>query len=164
MSLNPFAISLSSDIHVQPTEQGYTFGSPCSGNQLPWMGTISVSTGPGWEDAIALMQAGTATQQGLTQTLSAQEGESAGEALAMTLQQLDQRGWLHYSVLPLAIAIPMVEGARLNLDTPHWTKASVSLSRFAYQRPHDGGMVLGVNSAAVPILVVAQCTNWKFIQ
>ncbi|MDT9206634.1 MAG: thiazoline oxidase, partial [Limnospira sp. PMC 1243.20] len=39
-------------------------------------------------------------------------------------------------------AVPMVESAELNLDSPHWTQANVSLSRFAYQRSHEGGMVL----------------------
>ena len=36
----------------------------------------------------------------------------------------------------------MVESAALDLNAPHWTQSSFSLSRFAYQRPHDGGVVL----------------------
>ena len=90
--------------------------------------------------AIAHLQEGTATLQQLTQNLSQREGIEAGEQFAITLQQMDERGWLQYAVFPLAIAVPMVESAELDLDAPHWTQASVSLSRFAYQRSHEGGI------------------------
>jgi thiazoline dehydrogenase / protease len=57
---------------------------------------------PGLENAIAHLQEGTATLQQLTQNLSQQQGKEAGEQLAITLQQMDERGWLQYAVLPLA--------------------------------------------------------------
>jgi SagB-type dehydrogenase family enzyme len=78
----------------------------------------------------------------LTQTLSAREGVAVGEQLAATLQALGDRGWLQYGVLPLAIAEPLADSPTLDLDIPHWSQANVSLSRFAYQRSHGGGMVL----------------------
>ncbi|MDT9200437.1 PatA/PatG family cyanobactin maturation protease [Limnospira sp. PMC 1042.18] len=143
MRTYPFAISLNSTIQVSTTADGYAL-SPAntdpSQSITPSMVTLPAITGMG--DALAHLQEGTATLQQLTQTLSAQEGREAGEQLAATLQQMGDRGWLQYGVLPLAIAVPMVESAELNLDSPHWTRASVSLSRFAYQRSHEGGMVL----------------------
>ncbi|NEO84077.1 MAG: PatA/PatG family cyanobactin maturation protease [Spirulina sp. SIO3F2] len=74
--------------------------------------------------------------------LAEREGAVVGEWSAATLQQLDMRGWLQYTAPPFAVAIPMVESARLDLDAPHWMQAKVSLSRFAYQRPYKGSMVI----------------------
>jgi SagB-type dehydrogenase family enzyme len=140
MSLNPFTLSLSSAIQVQPSASGYTLGLVADeGNTAQ---SLTVSALPGLENAIAHLQEGTATLQQLTQTLSAQEGAEAGEQLGATLQGLGDRGWLQYGVLPLAIAEPIADSATLDLDTPHWSQANVSLSRFAYQRSHEGGMVL----------------------
>ncbi len=140
MSSNPFTLSLSSEIQINPSESGYTLGRVSdAGGISP---ALSVPALPGFENAIAHLREGTATLQQLTQILSQHEGQTAGEQLAATLQQIGDRGWLQYAVLPLAIAIPMVKSATLDLNPPHWTQASVSLSRFAYQRSHDGGMVL----------------------
>ncbi|MFO7032058.1 thiazoline oxidase [Limnospira fusiformis CCALA 023] len=143
MRTYPFAVSLNSTIQVSTTADGYAL-SPANtdpGQSIaPSMVTLPAITGMG--DALAHLQAGTATLQQLTQTLSAREGVEAGEQLAATLQQMGDRGWLQYAVLPLAIAEPMVESAELDLNSPHWTQAKVSLSRFAYQRSHAGGMVL----------------------
>jgi hypothetical protein len=91
------------------------------------------------------------------QALIDRQGAAAGEQLAATLQQLDQRGWLNYAVLPLAIAEPLVESAALNLDVPHWSQANVSLSRFAYQRSHQGGMVLESPLAKFRV----KLTDWR---
>lgn len=142
MSPNPFTLSLSSSIQVvHPATNGYILGF-ASGNGASVTPSLTVPAIPGLENAIAHLQEGKATLQQLTENLSQQEGQEAGEQFAITLQQMDERGWLHYAVLPLAIAVPMVESASLDLDAPHWTQASVSLSRFAYQRSHEGGMVL----------------------
>ncbi|TVU52232.1 MAG: PatA/PatG family cyanobactin maturation protease [Arthrospira sp. PLM2.Bin9] len=143
MRTHPFAVSLNSTIQVSTTADGYALSpaNPDPGQSIaPSMVTLPAITGIG--DALAHLQAGTATLQQLTQTLSEQEGAEAREQLAATLQQIGDRGWLQYAVLPLAIAEPMVESAELDLNSPHWTQAKVSLSRFAYQRSHAGGMVL----------------------
>ncbi len=142
MHPNPFTLSLSSGIQVHPAANGYTLGFVSGNGAEITASGVTVPAVPGLENAIAHLQEGTATLQQLTQTLSQQEGMEAGEQLAATLQQMGDRGWLEYGVLPLAIAVPMVESAQLNLNTPHWTQANVSLSRFAYQRSHEGGMVL----------------------
>ena len=42
----------------------------------------------------------------------------------------------------LAVAIPLVETAALREGAPPWSEVSVSLCRFAYQRSHEGAMVL----------------------
>ncbi len=142
MHSTPFTLSLSSEIQVNPSETGYTLDLASNNDTKTADSGLNVPAIPGLENAIAHLQEGTATLQQLTQNLSQQEGQEAGEQLAVTLQQMDERGWLQYAVLPLAIAVPMVESAQLDLDAPHWTQASVSLSRFAYQRSYDGGMVL----------------------
>lgn len=54
---------------------------------------------------------------------------------------MNQWGWLSYGALPLAIAVPMV-ASKLNPLEPEWDRAFLSLSRFAYQRQYEGGMVL----------------------
>ncbi|MBD2504677.1 PatA/PatG family cyanobactin maturation protease [Anabaena azotica] len=45
-------------------------------------------------------------------------------------------------VKKLAIATSMVEAPELNLLEPDWNQVAVSLSRFAYQRQHEGVMIL----------------------
>ncbi|MGK7939737.1 MAG: PatA/PatG family cyanobactin maturation protease [Crocosphaera sp.] len=142
MRSNPFTLSLNSDIQINPSEKGYSLTLASDNDTKTATSGLIIPTIPGLENAIAHLQEGTATLQQLTQNLSQQEGTEAGEQLAITLQQMDERGWLQYAVLPLAIAVPMVESAQLDLDAPHWTQASVSLSRFAYQRSYEGGMVL----------------------
>ena len=142
MHPNPFTLSLSSGIQVNPSENGYTLGLTASPGAGLTAAGLTVPALPGLENAIAHLREGTATLQQLTQTLSAREGAAVGEQLAATLQALGDRGWLQYGVLPLAIAEPMADSATLDLDIPHWSQANVSLSRFAYQRSHGGGMVL----------------------
>lgn len=138
----PFTISLNPDIQVNASEQGYTLSRLASDDQPVVTPNRSVSVGSEWGDAIAHLQEGQATPSHLLQTLEKQVDPAINTQFVTTLQTLDQRGWLTYAVLPLAIAVPMVEGAQLNLETPHWTQADVSLSRFAYQRSHNGSMVL----------------------
>ncbi|WP_375341446.1 PatA/PatG family cyanobactin maturation protease [Lyngbya sp. CCY1209] len=140
--MNPFTLSLSSGIQINPSENGYTLGLVSGNDAGATASLLTVPALPGFENAIAHLREGTATLQQLTQTLSTQEGSEVGEQLAATLQQMGDRGWLQYAVLPLAIAEPMVESAELDLNPPHWTQADVSLSRFAYQHSHEGGMVL----------------------
>ncbi|MEB3885625.1 PatA/PatG family cyanobactin maturation protease [Lyngbya sp. CCY1209] len=142
MTMNPFTLSLSSGIQINPSENGYTLGLVSGNDAGATASLLTVPALPGFENAIAHLREGTATLQQLTQTLSTQEGSEVGEQLAATLQQMGDRGWLQYAVLPLAIAEPMVESAELDLNPPHWTQADVSLSRFAYQHSHEGGMVL----------------------
>ncbi len=142
MRSNPFTLSLSSEIQLNPSENGYTLDIASNNDTKMATSGLIIPAMPGLENAIAHLQEGTATLQQLTQNLSQREGKEAGEQLATTLQQIDERGWLEYAVLPLAMAVPMVESATLDLDAPHWTQASVSLSRFAYQRSYERGMVL----------------------
>ncbi|MEM9214504.1 MAG: PatA/PatG family cyanobactin maturation protease [Cyanobacteria bacterium P01_F01_bin.150] len=148
MPVYPFAVSLNSTIQVSTNDNGYILshgGSdrPSPGEAAPnhgFMLTLPAATGMG--DILAQLQEGNATTDALVQALSQRDGTATGEEFAVTLQQLDQRGWLNYSVLPLATAIPMVETAQLNLTAPHWSNAEVCLSRFAYQHSHKGAMVL----------------------
>lgn len=143
MPAYPFALSLNTAIQVHAGTDGYCLtleGANASPGVTPSKVTIPSSTGMG--DALAQLQEGGATVEALMQTLVDRQGPAAAEQLAVTLQQLDQQGWLNYAVLPLAIAEPLVESTELNLALPHWSQAQVSLSRFAYQRNHEGGMVL----------------------
>ncbi len=143
MRTYPFAVSLNSTIQVSTTADGYALSPSNNGDSrsiTPSMLTFPAVKGIG--DALAHLREGSTTPEALVQALTSQEGASVGEQFAVMLQQLDERGWLQYGVLPLAIAVPIVESAELILDTPHWTQANVSLSRFAYQRSHEGGMVL----------------------
>lgn len=139
----PFALSLHPAIQVSPTPEGYRLSAGGTGAESevnPAALILPSITGMG--DALAQLREGGTTADALLQTLVDQAGAAAAEPWAATLQQLDERGWLHYGVLPLAVAVPLVETARLTLEAPHWSQARVSLSRFAYQRIHEGGMVL----------------------
>jgi len=143
MSTYPFAISLRSAIQVSTTAEGFALTPSETTDQLaiaPSHLVLPAIAGIG--DTLAHLQEGGATVETLVQSLAKRAGPEAGEQLAITLQQINERGWLNYAVLPLAVASPMVESATLNLDTPHWNQTEVSLSRFAYQRSHEGGMVL----------------------
>ena len=101
MHPNPFTLSLSSGIQVNPSENGYTLGLTASTGEGLIAAGLTVPALPGVENAIAHLREGTATLQQLTQTLSAREGAAVGEQLAATLQALGDRGWLQYGVLPL---------------------------------------------------------------
>lgn len=139
----PFALSLHPAIQVSPTPEGYRLSAGGTGAESevnPAALILPSITGMG--DALTQLREGGTTAEALLQTLVDQAGAAAAEPWAATLQQLDERGWLHYAVLPLAVAVPLVETARLTLEAPHWSQARVSLSRFAYQRIHEGGMVL----------------------
>ena len=134
----PFAISLNPAVQVTSTEDGYTLhGAESEPNAL-----LTWETTPGISAALDYLKAGQTTTPSLVKALTDLDGQSAGEQFALKLQQLDERGWLSYSVLPLAVAIPMVDSAELNLTEPYWTQTRLSLSRFAYQHPYEGTMVL----------------------
>lgn len=134
----PFAISLTPDVQVTSTEDGYTLhGAESEPNAL-----LTWETTPGISAALDYLKAGQTTTTSLVQALTDLDGQSAGEQFALKLQQLDDRGWLSYAVLPLAVAIPMVDSAELNLTEPYSTQTRVALSRFASQHPDEGTMVL----------------------
>ncbi len=134
----PFAISLNPAVQVTSTEDGYTLhGAESEPNA--W---LTLATTPGMGMALDSLKAGNTTPESLVQGLAELEGQAAGEQFGQILQQLDERGWLSYAVLPLAVVIPMVDSAELNLTEPYWTQTRLSLSRFAYQHPYEGTMVL----------------------
>jgi cyanobactin maturation PatA/PatG family protease len=134
----PFAISLNPDVQVTSTEDGYTL----HGAESEQNGLLTWETTPGISVALDYLKAGQTTTASLIKALTDLDGKSAGEQFAVKLQQLDERGWLNYAVLPLAVAIPMVESAELNLSAPHWTQNRITLCRFAYQHSYKGTMVL----------------------
>ena len=138
MSNYPFAVSLNPDIQVTSTEDHYTLQSTET-DPTAW---LTLATTPGISMALDHLRAGNTTTESLMQGLAALDGGAAKEQFALMLKQLDERGWLSYAVPPLAVAIPMVESAELNPSEPYWTKTRVTLSRFAYQHPYDGTMVL----------------------
>jgi len=134
----PFAISLNPDVQITDTKDGYTLhGAESEPNAL-----LTWETTPGISAALDYLKAGNTTPESLVQGLAELEGQAVGEQFGQMLQQLDERGWLSYAVLPLAVAIPMVDSAELNLTEPYWTQTRLSLSRFAYQHPYEGTMVL----------------------
>ena len=141
MSAHSFTISLNPLVKVTVSEDQYTLQETKLSSQTPTdLLTLATTSGISW--LLDSLKAGNTTMETLVQTLAQREDSTAIEQLALTLQQLDERGWLSYAVLPLAVAIPMVDSAELNLTTPHWTQTGVTLSRFAYQHPYEGTMVL----------------------
>lgn len=142
MSGYPFAISLSPNIQINTTEDSYILSSASEGKEQPFVSMLTLPTSTGMAEALAHLRKGNSTTDSLIQILSIQAGTDVGEQFAIALQQLDQRGWLNYAVLPLAVAIPIVETAKLDLTAPDWTQVKVSLSQFAYQRTYESTMVL----------------------
>lgn len=138
MSIHPFTVSLNSNIQVTSTEDSYTLHKAESDPTT----LLTLVTTPGIGLAIDRLKAGNTTTESLVQALAELDGRAAGEQLAMRLQQLDERGWLNYAVLPLAVATPMLETAQLNPCDSDWIHTSVSLAPSASQRPHGGVMVL----------------------
>ncbi|MEA5536878.1 PatA/PatG family cyanobactin maturation protease [Crocosphaera sp. XPORK-15E] len=138
MSNHPFAISLNPDIQVTNTQDYYTLHSA----ESEPVTLLNLATTPGISIALDRLKAGNTTTESLLQALTELDGQAAGEQFALMLKQLDERGWLSYAVLPLAVAVPMVDSAELNLTQPHWTQTNITLSRFAYQHPYEGTMVL----------------------
>ncbi|MEG4498106.1 PatA/PatG family cyanobactin maturation protease [Microcoleus sp. F10-C6] len=138
MSHHPFAVSLNPFVQVKSAEDYYTLHSAESDPTA----LLTLATTPGIGIALDRLKAGNTTTASLVQGLAEVDGRAAAEQFALTLQQLDERGWLSYAVLPLAVAVPMVESAELNLTEPYWTQTRLGLSRFAYQHPYEGTMVL----------------------
>lgn len=138
MSANSFAVSLNPDIQITSTKDQYTLHSAES---EPTALLKFVKT-PGINLAFDRLKKGHTTTTSLLQNLTELYGGEVGEQFTLTLQQLREKGWLNYAVLPLAVATPMVDSAELNLSEPYWTKTPVSLSRFAYQHTYKGKMVL----------------------
>ncbi|MEQ8465766.1 PatA/PatG family cyanobactin maturation protease [Coleofasciculus sp. E1-EBD-02] len=138
MSNYPFAVSLNPDIQITSTGDHYTLQS-AETDPTAW---LTLATTPGISMALDHLKAGNTTTESLMQGLAELDGGAAREQFTLMLQQLDERGWLSYAVLPLAVAIPMVDSAELNLTEPYWTQTRITLSRFAYQHPYDGTMVL----------------------
>jgi thiazoline dehydrogenase / protease len=138
MIVHPFAISLNPNIQVNNTKEYYTLNSA----EPDLTALLTLTTTPGYSMALKSLKAGNTTPESLVQGLVELDGRAAGEQFALMLQQLDERGWLSYAVLPLAVAVPMVESAELNLTEPYWTQTNLTLSRFAYQHSHKGKMVL----------------------
>ena len=140
MNSYPFTLSLKPNIQIISNDDNYTL-KPADKNGLPANNILTFATFPGIDNALECLQQGDKSDT-LLKTITEKDGVEASEAFSATLQQISDRGWLQYAVLPLAIAVPMVESAGVHLNPPHWTQANVSLSRFAYQRSHEGGMVL----------------------
>jgi cyanobactin maturation PatA/PatG family protease len=138
MSNHPFAVSLNPFVQVKSAEDYYTLHSAESDPTA----LLTLATTPGIGMALDRLKEGNTTTASLVQGLAELDGRAAGEQFAVTLQQLDERGWLSYAVLPLAVAVPMVESAELNLTELYWTQTRLGLSRFAYQHPYEGTMVL----------------------
>jgi len=138
MNNHPFALSLNPFVQVKSTEDYYTLQSAESDPTA----LLTLATTPGISMALESLKAGNTTTESLVQGLAELDGRAAGEQFAQMLQQLDERGWLNYAVLPLAVAVPMVESAELNLTEPYWTQTRLGLSRFAYQHSYEGTMVL----------------------
>ncbi len=133
-----FAVSLNPFVQVKSAEDYYTLHSAES-EPTAW---LNLATTPGIGMVLESLKEGNTTTASLVQGLAEVDGRAAGEQFALTLQQLDERGWLSYAVLPLAVAVPMVESAELNLTEPYWTQTRLGVSRFAYQHPYEGTMVL----------------------
>ncbi|XZF61879.1 MAG: PatA/PatG family cyanobactin maturation protease [Gloeotrichia echinulata DVL01] len=134
----PFAISLNPTVQVTSTEDGYIL----QGGESEQNGLLTWETTPSLNIALDYLKGGKTDPVSLIKALTELDGNTAGEAFTLKLQQLDERGWLSYAVLPLAMAVPMVDSAELNLTQPHWTQTKITLSRFAYQHPYEGTMVL----------------------
>lgn len=134
----PFAISLNPTVQVTSTEDGYIL----QGGESEQNGLLTWETTPSLNIALDYLKGGKTDPVSLIKALTELDGNTAGEAFTLKLQQLDERGWLSYAVLPLAMAVPMVDSAELNLSQPHWTQTKITLSRFAYQHPYEGTMVL----------------------
>ena len=137
MSHHPFAVSLNPDIQVTSTEGQYTLHSTESDPTA--LLTLATTSGIGM--ALDRLKAGNTTTASLVQGLAELDGR-AGEEFALMLQQLDERCWLSYSVLPLAVAIPMVSTAKLDTSESDWVHSSVGLASSASLRPLAGVMVL----------------------
>jgi len=138
MSHHPFAVSLNPFVQVTSNENYYTLHSA----QSDPTAFLTLATTPGIGMALDRLKAGNTTTESLVQGVAELDGRAAKEQLAQMLQQLNERGWLNYAVLPLAVAVPMVESAELNLTEPYSTQTRLALSRFAYQHPYEGTMVL----------------------
>ncbi|HAX85206.1 MAG TPA: hypothetical protein DCY91_02840 [Cyanobacteria bacterium UBA11370] len=138
MSNHPFAVSLHPFVQVKSTEDHYTLHSTES-DPTP---LLTLATTPGIGMALDRLKAGNTTTASLVQGLAELDGRVAGEEFALTLQQLDERGWLSYAVLPLAVAIPMVSTAKLDPSESDWVHSSVGLAPSASLRPLAGMMVL----------------------
>ncbi len=103
MSVHPFTLSLKPSIQLIAAEGNYTLkAAEQKGQTTAHMLTLSASTGI--SNVLEHLTQGDSSADSLIQAIAEQGGAEAGEQFAATLQQMNQWGWLSYSVLPLAIA------------------------------------------------------------
>lgn len=138
MSHYSFAVSLNPDVQITSAEDHYTLHSAES-EPTTWLNLVKTS---GIALAFDHLKEGNSTTASLLQRVRELDGSETGKQFALTLEQLRQKGWLDYAVLPLAVATPMVDSAELNLSEPYWGETQITLSRFAYQHSYQGTMVL----------------------
>lgn len=115
-----------SDIILQSSTRKLNFHSPQSGLRAALDSLTNVG--------------GTATE--LKQIVIERDGVRGGEKFDAYLQRLMYLGWICFSVVPLATAIPMVEEYSTACPDIDWQQTSFTLSRFAYLHQVDGQMVL----------------------
>jgi hypothetical protein len=142
MGFPPFAVSLKTSLETISLGDELLLQEPEKKGQSSRHSLTIPIASPGVQTAIDRLMQGDSPADSLVRAIAEQGGAEAGAQFAASLQQMNQWGWLSYSVLPLAIATPMVEEPELNLLEPDWNQVTVSLSRFAYQRQHEGAMVL----------------------
>ena len=98
MNSYPFTLSLKPNIQVIPSDDSYTL-KPTEKNSLLPTDILTLTNSSGVDNALELLQQGDMIDA-LLKTITEKDGIDASEAFSATLQQIGDRGWLQYSVLP----------------------------------------------------------------
>jgi oxazoline/thiazoline dehydrogenase len=78
----------------------------------------------------------------LKQLVVESDGFQGEKKFDLCIKKIINLGWICHSLLPLAIAIPMVEDYQFDCINCHWQQEEFSLSRFAYLHQVNGDIIL----------------------
>ena len=142
MSFFPFTISLKPGIELLSSEGNLLLCSVDSERRAMPRQMSFPDASLGLKVALEHLMEGSITTNEIKQLVVVQGGAEAGEQIENALHQMVEWGWICYSVLPLAIAVPMVEEPEIEEIEIDWQKTTFTLSRFAYLHQREGSMVL----------------------
>jgi SagB-type dehydrogenase family enzyme len=96
----------------------------------------------GFRVALDCLKQGTKTLAELRQLILENDGKDSAVEFEAYLDKFIYQGWICFSVLPLATAIPLVKEVNFAYELVNWENTTFTLSRFAYLHQVEGKMQL----------------------
>ena len=103
---------------------------------------IVIKPKSGFRYALDALKEGGKTLTELREIILENDSKDSLVTFETYLDKFIAQGWICFSVLPFATAIPLVKEASFSYPTINWTNTNFSLCRFSYLHQVDGKMLL----------------------